>query len=342
MTSASNPNPASALTAALEALASELPPGRRRREMRELAQSLREKNDPEILATTSTSTTTTTSNQSRMTTDAWLPVFSKSLATPSTAMRLSDWMNQASRENAIRGRLRRVLLYPAAVFGLAVLVFFGLGQMVVSPFRKMYDEFGLNLPAPTEFLFFWVAQWQDHTFRFVVYVALIGIVACLIISLWLRHALSTRLFGFFSGGNTANVAAMASFSGLLADLLASDVPLAESLELAGQGCGHAHFKHAAQRLAQFRRRGLYRLAQSPDARAFPRNLIEAIDPMDGSAPRTSLLHELAAIYGERAIERTQWSTGTVGAIAVFAVGMVVAFIVISLFMPLVSLISGLS
>ncbi len=334
MTASANTDRSATLAPAIEAMASELPAGSRRRQMRQLAQAIREESSRSLRGVTT--------NSSTRRIDAWVPVFSRSLATPSAARRLSDWMGQVSREIQIRGRLRRVLLYPAAVFGLALIVFFGLGQMIVSPFIQMFEEFGLTLPAPTEFLFFWVKQWQDHTVRFIVYIVMTAVIAYVVGSLWLRHALSTRLVGFFSGGNTANVAAMASFAGLLADLLASEVSLAESLELAGLGCGHAHFRNSALRLAQFHRRGQYRLSQSPDAHAFPQNLIEAIDPADGTPPRTSLVRELAAMYGERAIERTEWSTGFVGVIAVFAVGIVIAFMVIALFMPLVSLVSGLS
>ncbi len=332
--SPTNQNASSTIVPALEAMASELPHGRRRREIRQLAQSLQ---DPNSLTTTDMTSTSEISNI-----DAWLPVFSQSLATPSAAIRLSDWMEQASRESHIRNRLRRALLYPVAVLCLAMLVFFGLGQLVISPFSEMFDEFGLNLPGPTMFVIFWVKQWQDHTVRFLVYVLLVALITYIAFLFWTRHALTTRLFGFFIGGSTANVAAMASFTGLLADLLASGRPLPDSLELAGRGCGHAHFKNSALRLAQFHRRGLYRLSQSPDAKSFPRNLIDAVEPIDGSAPRTTLLRELAAIYGERAIERTEWSAGLVGAITVFIVGLVIGFVVIALFMPLVSLISGLA
>ena len=325
----SNSNQHSILIPAIEALAQELPSGKRRREMKQLASSLRDG---------ATIGDSAQDQRSR----SWLPVFSRSLATPAAATRLSDWMNQAARESEIRNRRRRVLLYPILVFGFALLVFFGLGQMVVSPFIRMYDEFGLNLPLPTAFLFFWVNEWQHHTMRFVVIAILIIVTGVLLGSVWIKHAMSTRLFGFFVGGTTSNVAAMASLTGLLADLIANGVPLAESLELAGRGCGHRHFEHVALSLANQHRQGLVSLAQSPVAASLPSNVIDALQPSDGSPPRPKLLRELSTIYAERAVQRTEWSTGVVGAFAVLMVGLVVAFIVIALFMPLVSLISGLT
>ncbi len=320
----SNTNQHSILIPAIEALAEELPSGKRRREMKQLASSLRDG---------ATIGDSAHDRRSR----SWLPVFARSLATPAAATRLSDWMNQASRESEIRSRRRRVLLYPILVFGFAALVFFGLGQMVVSPFIQMYDEFGLDLPAPTEFLFFWVNEWQHHTVRFVVITSLVCVVGYAFATVWFKHALSTRLLGFLVGGTTSNVAAMASLTGLLADLLANNVPLADALELAGRGCGHRHFEHVALSLADQHRKGFVSLAQSPVAACLPSNMIDALQPSDGSPPRSKLLRELSTIYAERAVQRTEWSTGVVGAFAVLLVGFVVTFVVIALFMPLVSI-----
>jgi type IV pilus assembly protein PilC len=317
------------LISAIEALAEELPSGKRRSEMRQLASSLHD-------------STTINDSEFDQRSKSWLPMFAHSLATPAAATRLSEWMNRAARENEIRSRRRRVVLYPIVVFGFATLVFFGLSQMVVSPFIEMYNEFGLQLPAPTEFLFFWVKQWQDHTIRFVSITVSVVLTGYLLAKFWIEHALTTRLFGYLAGGTTGNVAAMASFTGLLADFVANDVPLDESLELAGRGCGHRHFAHVAMSLADQHRRYNVALAQSPLAKCFPRNVIDALQPSDGSPPQGRLLRELSTIYAERAVQRTEWATGLVGAVAVFMVGLVVAFVVISLFMPLVSLVSGLT
>ncbi len=320
-----NRSSTSALVPAVQAYAQELPHGKRRRELESLARMLLQDSS---VATHSTS--------------GWMPVFARGLTTSSTAFRLSEFMQKASRESEMRSRRRRLFLYPVAILALAVIVFFFLGQFVVAPFRQMYDEFGLMLPLPTRVLFFWVEQWQMHTVRFVTLVMIFVAAAVFGIRYWMRHAMTTRYFSFFAGGHTSSVAAMASFTGLLSDLLSSDVPLAEALSLAGRGCGNAYYQSTAQRLGERLAHGDVLLRETSESKSFPANVIEALQPTQGGPPNTSLLDALSTIYSERATRRTDWAGAMVGAFALLFVGIIVAFVVLSLFMPMVSLISGLS
>lgn len=313
---------------AIEAFADELPRGRRRRELHELARALRQE-DPADAAVTSPAAR------------VWLPALTSGLVVPSAAMRVSDWMAHASHESHINQRRRRVLIYPAVVLLLALTIFLVLSQAIVVPFIDMFDEFGLRVGSFTTGLFFVVGQLHEHPVRSLSF--LIGSIAVvwLLARLWFRQALSTRLFGTFSAGNTANVTAMASLVGSLAELLEAGVPLPESLELAGRGSTHRHYQRVSQQLGLYLRQGHRALQQSPYARSLPDNVILALQPA-GAPPNTALLRELAAIYRERAIERTEWSSGLLGAFAVFAVGMVVAVVVVALFLPLVQLTGALS
>jgi type II secretory pathway component PulF len=48
------------------------------------------------------------------------------------------------------------------------------------------------------------------------------------------------------------------------------------------------------------------------------------------------------MYGDRAAQRIDWSSGAIGPIAIVVIGITVGFIVIALFLPLVTLISSIS
>lgn len=325
----STANSPSILAPAIEALAAELPAGKQRREMKQLAAALRDGTAGDDLA-------------SNHRTQRWLPVLAHLGATPSSTARLSDWMRQASRESEIRSRKSRVLLYPIVILGFAALVFFALGQIVVTPFIKMYDEFGLSLPAPTEFLFYWVTLWNTYPLQFLTGAIVLGLAVYAFARFWIKHSLSNRLLGYVAAGSTANVAAMASLTGSLADLLADGVPLASALDLAGQSCGNQYYERVAMSLAEHHRRGSVTFAHTVLAKSLPRNVIDALQPPDGSAPRVALLRELSTLYAERTAERTQSSAEILSVLSVFIVGLIVAFIIIALFMPLSSLISGLA
>src|SRR5690606_4536186 len=136
--------------------------------------------------------------------------------------------------------------------------------------------------------------------------------------------------------------AMASLVGSLADLLEAGAPLPKAIELAGRSSGHAHFQHVAKQLTRHLHEGHASLAQSPHAASLPGNVMLAIEPADHASPNITLLRELAAVYRDRASERTEWTSGLLGAFAVLVVGIVVAIVVVALFAPMVELTTGLT
>ena len=71
-------------------------------------------------------------------------------------------------------------------------------------------------------------------------------------------------------------------------------------------------------------------------------MIRALEPEPGGQPNVALLRELSAIYGDRAGQRIDWTTGAITQFAILAIGIAVGFVVIAMFSPLVSLVSALS
>ena len=181
-----------------------------------------------------------------------------------------------------------------------------------------------------------------HTTRFVILVALIASGVYGVIRLWVHFAMTTRVLGFLTAGNSGSVSAMSSLTSQLAELLSIHVSLPDALWFAGQGCGHYHFKHVAEQLARHAYLGTQPLSESPFARNLPANVIYALQAGPDGSPNVALLHELSAMYGDRAGQRVDWSTGTMAQFSIVLIGIAVGFVVIALFSPLVSLVSGLS
>ncbi len=109
---------------------------------------------------------------------------------------------------------------------------------------------------------------------------------------------------------------MSSLTSQLAELLSIDVSLPDALWIAGQSCRHYHFKNVAEQLARQAHDSLVPLRESPVAHNLPANVIRALEAGPGGKPNLALLRELSAMYGDRANQRVDWSTG---AIAQFAI-----------------------
>jgi type IV pilus assembly protein PilC len=68
----------------------------------------------------------------------------------------------------------------------------------------------------------------------------------------------------------------------------------------------------------------------------------AFDPGIADDARVALLRELSRVYSERALARTSWTRGIVEPLAILFIGANVGVVVLALFLPLISLIQGLS
>ena len=317
------------LIPALEALADEMPNRDASRDVRQFANELR-------------SGATAEQFIRRDSTAAWLPLVVRGLESSSAADRYRQLMDDATRESDNRKRLRRVLAYPLFLLAFGGAILISLVLLVVPVFAKMFSEFGLELPAPTRLLI-WISR--QLTFSPLQSILVIALIFGLIVALgrlWIRLSLSTSLLGIFTSGNSANVAAMAKFTGSLAELISIEAPLPEALRIAGRACDHRHFRVMSERMANELEVPGTRIRETSVAHNFPSTMRYALGNGRNCPPNVPLLRELSRMYSDRARERSDWSTSILGPISLIVLGLVIGFVIISLFMPLVSMITSLA
>lgn len=322
----------SVVAEAVEAFASELPAGKRRRELKTLARSLEHPAQEK-----------SSRAQSRVTSDpAWTRAFGRGLELRDGETALTLWMNHASRESRIRSHQAQVWIYPLVLTGLVGVVMLFLGPMILEPFSRMYDEFGLQLPLPTRMLLYIGDHYLSEPIRALAMVAVAAALGYLLYWVINRYSPFSRFFHWLVSGNSVSVSAMASFTGMLSHLLSAGVPLADALQESGDACGHNYLASISKQLSDHVRERRGPLVNARAASRLPRNVIHAMEPKHNAAPSLTLLRELSSMYEERVAARYDWTGGAVGVFGVLVVGALVAFIILALFMPLVSLVSGLT
>lgn len=302
----------SILAPAVDALARELPVGRRKLELTSLARTL------ELQASDSNP--------------------------PNELDRspLSDWLEHVSRKSKLRTHESRAWLYPCLLTFLMCIILLFLSPLILQPFADMFDEFGLSLPTITSFVLYVGTDLFGTPIRAISLAMLICVGGYAVY--WLLSHVSpfSKIFYRIVAGNSSSVAAMAHIAGTLAHHLRSGISLPDALIRSAESCGHHHLAQAARSLAEQLRSDPGPLRMTPAASAFPQNLLDAIKPIDGSVPNTALLNELSLIYEERYGLREDFAGGAIGIVGVLAVGALVMFIVLALFAPLIELVSGLT
>ncbi|GAA4453424.1 type II secretion system F family protein [Novipirellula rosea] len=317
------------LISVLAAVADEMPRGKSRRELIHVVDQLR----------AGASANTLLSDPA---TAVWLTHASASSGKTSHAAIMINAVAYANAEADSRSQFRFAMLYPTIVVSLALIVLVVLAFTVVPSFAKMYDEFGLQLPAPT-LLLIWISEsiTNDPLTALAVIAATVAAVFG-VYQLCLRFSLGLRLFGRFAAGNTGSVAAMAKFVNQLAEMLEMGASVPESLWFAGQTCGNRHLRNLAVHLANHANQGSMPLHESSVSHQLPANVIDVLSVAPEIKPNTVVLREISTMYRQRARTRVNWMSGIASPLATVMVAAVVAFVVFSLFTPLVSLVTGLS
>ncbi|TWU32986.1 type II secretion system F family protein [Novipirellula artificiosorum] len=317
------------LVPALLALADEVPSGSSRRELQALAKRLE-------------GGTTVAELVQDPSTLAWLPHLASVASGEKVSATLSDAIRHAAEETQLRTQRQRVWVYPITVIVLAFLVLTAISVMIVPSFRSMFEEFGIRLPASTQLLLWISSQLSDAPLVTLVGMAAASAITYFAVRVWNHYALSSGLLGFFFVGNSSSVRAMASMTAMLADMFDLGASTDEAFRFAGDQCGHRYYRTLSYRLANHCQTTHDPISDATWAKQLPANVIHAINAGPCGEPSVPLLRELSAMYRERLAYRAAWTGGFASHLATLVVGLVVFFVIISLFAPLVSLVSGLS
>ncbi len=313
---------------ALTAMTNELPAGGVKTEMQRLVQRISiEMTTAEFLASRDA--------------NSLLPLLAAGLHSDANAHCIHDWLDSVSQQIERRVRRRQALIYPLVLLGLAFSVLALFAIFLVPVFKAMFTEFGLTLPAPTTLAIALSDQLIIHYKRTLIALLCSGLGVYAFVYVWRRYALTNRIFGRLVSGTSANLSAMSAFTSMLAELLSFKAPLPVALRIAGQSCQHRYFEDASLRLAtEFS--GQLATGYSSAARKMPPLVLHALQCGENSRPNIRLLRELSRVYSERLSARLNLVADVFPVLVTFCIGLAVGFIVIALFMPLVSLVTALS
>ncbi len=275
---------------------------------------------------------------------------------------LGQWVSQLFEQEVIRKRRSQQWRYPAVLLLLTLIVMLGISLFVVPVFAQMFSEFGMRLPQPT-LLTVWVSQQLTAYAPRSLLIGLVVVAVGIPLIRWFRsQTLANRLLGSWVAGTTGNLRAMSRLTGTLAELLSIGLPLAAALRGAAQASGHRTFADSAVCWAKLaepaRKRSLASDTNSAAStradvmtatawemgsrQRLPSSVIHALTAGREGLPSVALLRELALIYRETAQSRQDRFANSLPMFAIMLIGCVVGFVVLSLFMPLVAMITSLA
>jgi len=244
-------------------------------------------------------------------------------------------------EAEIRRKIKSALTYPVAMFAISILLLVVMLVFVVPSFEKMFKEIGATLPLLTRMvmgLSHFLLSWMGMLFI----AALIG--GVIYLRRWVKTPSGRRKYDAIKlklpvFGNLIHKMSLSRFSRTLGTLVASGVPILQALEITSKTVGNVLVAEAVENVRAGVKEGesiARPLSQSP---LFPPMVTQMLAIGDETGALDTVLNKVSDFYDSEVSTTVDAMTSLLEPILIVFLGLVVGVIVLSLYMPIFSLIT---
>jgi type IV pilus assembly protein PilC len=244
----------------------------------------------------------------------------------------------------LKRAVQSALIYPIGVLSIAGAVIILLLWKVVPIFATLFAGLGVDLPLPTKIVI-GLSNFIGSIFGLLIVVAAVGIIFA--IKVWYgtdqgRYVLDSIILKLPVLGILMRKIAVARFTRTLGTLIASGVPILEGLDITAKTAGNAVVERALQRVRKSLEEGKSLTEPLKDSEVFPGMVTQMIAVGEQTGAMDAMLQKIADFYEEEVDAAVKDLLTALEPIMIVFLGVVVGGVVISMYMPLFSLIGKLS
>jgi len=242
-----------------------------------------------------------------------------------------------------RKKLTASLVYPAVLVFMVIALFIFLITFVVPRFAELYEQLGTKLPAITSFLLQTGKYAQSYGIYFGVVVAL----AIFLLVRWIKTDAGANLMDSIRvslplAGPVWIKYQVGLFARTLATLLTGGLPLVPSLETAARSIDSRQISKAIFRSVETVREGKGLSVSLGQTKIFPELAVEMIEVGESTGALPQMLNSVAEFFEEDVQTNLTAAMSLIEPIILVVMGIVVATILISLYLPIFSMSTGAS
>jgi type IV pilus assembly protein PilC len=245
--------------------------------------------------------------------------------------------------SAVKRKTISALVYPAILLVLSCVVVGIIVLRVVPEFGAFYQQFGRDLPLSTRII---VSFSQFATAYFFVFVLAVGGVVAAFTA-WLKRPGNHRLFDRWvlsipQVGPIAQKFSTSQAARTLATLLGGGIPLVNAIDVSARSISNRYMAGELKTAAQQVREGRALAQAMVQSGAFPDVAIKMVEVGESTGALQEMLNSLAEFYEEEIdTSLTRFITIVEPALLVI-MGVIIAGLLLSLYMPLFNLSSMIS
>jgi type IV pilus assembly protein PilC len=256
--------------------------------------------------------------------------------------RLADFMEKAAK---LKKKVIGAMIYPTVVISIAVAIVSVIMIFVIPKFEKIFSDFHTELPAPTKLLLA-ISRWfaQDYGWAYVLFSPIILMLAIRLIRMSEggKFAVDVVKLKIPILGSILSKTAIARFTRTLGTLISAGVPILDALNITKETCGNEVYSRALLKVHDAIREGESMADPLRATKVCDALVVNMIDVGEETGDLDKMLMKIADNYDGDVDVLVGSLISILEPVMVVILGVIVGFIVVALFMPMISLISAVS
>ena len=254
--------------------------------------------------------------------------------------RLAQYVEKAVK---LRSAIKSALIYPVAVVSIAMLIVGALLKWVVPIFANLFVGLGVTLPLPTRIVI-GLSAFVGRFWWFFIAGAIGAVFGIKQIRKDPRgkYFFDAMLLKFPAIGPLLRKIAVARFTRTLGTLITSGVPILEGLAITARTSGNAVLEEALMKVRKAIEEGRTIVDPLRECGVFPNMVVQMIGVGEATGAMDAMLQKIADFYEDEVDAATKDMLAMLEPMIIGMLGVTIGGIVISLYMPLFSMISKLA
>jgi type IV pilus assembly protein PilC len=240
--------------------------------------------------------------------------------------------------SGVKRKTISALVYPAILLVLSCIVVGIIVLRVVPEFGAFYNQFGRELPLSTRI----IVSFSEFagTYFFLMVFCAVGAVLALVA--WLKRGGNRRRFDKWTLsvpmlGPIAQKFSTSQAARTLATLLGGGIPLVNAIDVSARSIGNQYMAHELTTAAQQVREGRALATALLQSGAFPDVAIKMVEVGESTGALQEMLNSLSEFYDEEIDTSLTRFITIVEPVLLVVMGIIIAALLLSLYMPLFNL-----
>lgn len=249
--------------------------------------------------------------------------------------RIATYMEKTLR---LQRKVKSALIYPAVVVSMAILITIFLLVKVVPTFAGIYKSFDSELPVMTMILI----STSDILRHNILWVFGLLIISIFLLRRWHKtehgaYVIDRVFLRLPIFGELLRKVAISRFSRTLATLVQSGVPILESLDIVERTIGNKVLERVIQDVKVTVREGESIATPLEKSNVFPPMVTRMIAIGEKSGQMEKMLLKISEFYDDQVDAAVEGLTSIIEPLIIGLLGIVIGFIVVALFLPIINI-----